>query len=110
MRSLKLVARISLPTAPFYHTGQVNIVRTDVSEESVATVFRVERIGEIRTSLAITSSEDHFPFLDIDIYKRAEGSREHRVYNKPTHTILSLNDNLLYYLLRCTGPEISMMR
>ncbi|XP_023713951.1 uncharacterized protein LOC111867940 [Cryptotermes secundus] len=38
-----------------------------------------------------TESEGHLPFLDIDIYRRPDGSLGHRVYRKPTHTNLYLN-------------------
>jgi hypothetical protein len=31
---------------------------------------------------------DHLPFLDIDIYRKANGSLGHKVYRKPTHTNL----------------------
>jgi hypothetical protein len=30
----------------------------------------------------------HFPFLDIDIYRKRDGSLEHKVYRKSTHTNL----------------------
>jgi hypothetical protein len=33
----------------------------------------------------------HLPFLDIDIYKKADGSLGHKVYLKPTHTNLDLH-------------------
>jgi hypothetical protein len=33
------------------------------------------------------------PFLDIDIYRRPNGSLGHRVYRKPTHTNLYLNSS-----------------
>ena len=35
--------------------------------------------------------EGHLPFLDVDIYKRTDGSLGHKVYRKPTHTNLYLN-------------------
>jgi hypothetical protein len=38
-----------------------------------------------------TESEGHLPFLDIDIYRRSDGSLGHKVYQKPTHTNLYLN-------------------
>jgi hypothetical protein len=36
---------------------RVALVRTDVSEELSASIIRVTRIGELRTSLAITSNQ-----------------------------------------------------
>jgi hypothetical protein len=40
-----------------------------------------------------TEREGHLPFLDIDIdiYRRPDGSLGHRVYHKATHTNLYLN-------------------
>jgi hypothetical protein len=35
-----------------------------------------------------TERDGHLPFLDIDIYRRTDGSLGHRVYRKPTHTNL----------------------
>jgi len=35
--------------------------------------------------------EGHLPFLDVDIYKKTDGSLGHKVYRKPTHTNLYLN-------------------
>jgi hypothetical protein len=38
-----------------------------------------------------TESEGHLPFLDLDIYRRPDGSLGHKVYRKPTNTNLYLN-------------------
>jgi hypothetical protein len=38
-----------------------------------------------------TESEGHLPFLDLNIYRRPDGSLGHKVYRKPTHTNLYLN-------------------
>jgi hypothetical protein len=35
--------------------------------------------------------DGHLPFLDIDIYRKTDGSLGHRVYRKPTHTNLYLH-------------------
>jgi hypothetical protein len=37
-----------------------------------------------------TETEGHLPFLDIDIYRRPDGSLGHSVYRKSTHTNLYL--------------------
>ena len=37
--------------------------------------------------------EGHLPFLDIEIYRKTDGSLGHRVYRKPTHTSLYLHQN-----------------
>jgi hypothetical protein len=35
--------------------GRVGLARTDVSEEHIASIFRVTRISEIRKTLAVTT-------------------------------------------------------
>ena len=37
--------------------------------------------------------EGHLPFLDIDIYRKTDGSLGHKVYQKSTHTNLYLHQN-----------------
>ena len=37
--------------------------------------------------------DGHLPFLDIDIYRKTDGSLGHKVYRKPTHTNLYLHQN-----------------
>jgi len=37
--------------------------------------------------------EGHLPFLDIDVYRKTDGSLGHKVYWKPTHTNLYLHQN-----------------
>jgi hypothetical protein len=38
---------------------RVALVRTDVAEERVASIIRVTRIGELGTTLAVTSALNH---------------------------------------------------
>jgi hypothetical protein len=40
-----------------------------------------------------TEKDGHLPFLDIDIYRKTDGSLGHKVYRKPTHTNLYLQQN-----------------
>jgi hypothetical protein len=35
--------------------------------------------------------DGHLPFLDIDVYRKRDGSLRHKVYRKHTHTILYLH-------------------
>jgi hypothetical protein len=37
--------------------------------------------------------DGHLPFLDINIYRKTDGSLGHKVYRKPTHTNLYLQQN-----------------
>jgi len=41
--------------------------------------------------LTMQIEEGHLPFLDIDIYRKTDGSLGHKVYQKPTHTNLYLH-------------------
>jgi hypothetical protein len=41
--------------------------------------------------------EGHLPFLDIDIYRKMDGSLGHKVYRKSTHTNLYLNQLSHHY-------------
>jgi hypothetical protein len=41
--------------------------------------------------------EGHLPFLDIDIYRKTDGSLGHKVYQKTTHTNLYLHQNSLHH-------------
>jgi hypothetical protein len=43
----------------------VALVRTDVSEESIASIIRVTRIGELGTTLAVTSNRHNIPEYGI---------------------------------------------
>jgi hypothetical protein len=40
-----------------------------------------------------TERDGHLPFLDIDIYRKPDGSLDHIVYRKPTHTNHYLHAN-----------------
>jgi hypothetical protein len=44
--------------------------------------------------------DSHLPFLDIDIYRRMDGSLGHKVYRKPTHTNLYANPQSLQHTSR----------
>jgi hypothetical protein len=40
-----------------------------------------------------SEKEGHLPFLDTDIYRKTDSSLGHRVYRKPTHTNLYLQQS-----------------
>jgi len=42
-------------------------------------------------------AEGHLPFLDIDIYRKTDGSLGHKVYRKSTHTNLYLHQKSHHY-------------
>jgi len=41
--------------------------------------------------------EGHLAFLDIDIFRKTDGSLGHKIYQKPTHTSLYLHQNLHHH-------------
>jgi hypothetical protein len=45
-----------MKNAVFWDVTPVALVRTDVSEERMAAIIRVKRIGEVETTLAVTRS------------------------------------------------------
>jgi hypothetical protein len=56
----------------------------------------LDHLNSIHESIQFTMETErdgHLPFLDIDIYRKPDGSLGHKVYHKPTHTNLYLNSN-----------------
>jgi hypothetical protein len=54
----------------------------------------LEHLTVLHNNIQFTmEKEGHLPFLDIDIYRKTDGSLGHAVYRKPTHTILYLHQN-----------------
>jgi hypothetical protein len=47
--------------------GRVALVGTDVSEERIASTIAVTRIGEIRTTLAVTSSRSTLRAIGVHL-------------------------------------------
>jgi len=46
-----------------------------------------------KKQFTVEKEEGHLPFLDVDIYRKTHGSLGHKIYQKPTHTNLSLHQN-----------------
>jgi len=46
-----------------------------------------------KMQFTMEKEEGHLPFLDIDIYRKTDGSLGHKVYRKSTHTNLYLHQN-----------------
>ena len=54
----------------------------------------LNHLNGIHSSIQFTmeiEDEGHLPFLDIDTYRKMDGSLGHKVYWKPTHTNLYLH-------------------
>jgi hypothetical protein len=62
---------------------RVALIRTDVSEEPTASFIRVTKIGEIGTTLAVTSIVPGSPIL-VTWMKEALGSSEMSVLTRPS--------------------------
>jgi hypothetical protein len=62
---------------------RVALVRTDVSEEHIASFIRVTRIGELGTTLAVTSVVRSSPIL-VTLMKEALSSSETSVLTRAT--------------------------
>jgi len=60
-------------------------------ELSVFLYMSISRNGRCPSSSISIEDEGHLPFLDIDIYRKTDGSLGHKVYRKPTHTNLYLH-------------------
>ena len=79
--------------------GKTHIETTSRYEEKGACqtiVFYVAVSFPSRTDCLFTMEKEedgHLPFLDINIYRKPDGSLGHKVYRKPTHTNLYLNQN-----------------
>jgi hypothetical protein len=54
-----------MPSSDIYH--RVAIFTTDVSEELIASIIKVERISELETALAVTSNEVGIAQLSFDL-------------------------------------------
>jgi hypothetical protein len=50
---------------------RVALLKTEVSEESIASIIRVTRIGEIGTTLAVTSNWSTLRFSETPVVTRA---------------------------------------
>jgi hypothetical protein len=46
-----------------------------------------------KIQFTMEKEEGHLPFLDIDIYRKTDGSLGHKVHRKSTHTNLYLHQN-----------------
>jgi hypothetical protein len=62
---------------------RVVLVRTDVSEEPNASFIRVTRIGELETTLAVTSNRGT-PRRNTTVMKEVLGSSETSVFTRAT--------------------------
>jgi hypothetical protein len=61
--SLHLFLKINVKNGVFWDVRRVALVRTDVSEELSASFIRVTRIGELETTLPVTSNRRKLVFL-----------------------------------------------
>jgi hypothetical protein len=81
-------------------------------------LHHLKSIHQFIQSTTETESDGHLPFLDLDIYRRPDGSVGHIAYASP-HTsvctstpspIITHPINKRYCLLWCIGPELTVMK
>jgi len=53
--------------------------------------------------------DGQLPFLDIDIYRRYDGSLGHTVYRKSTHSNLYLNTGSHYHLSKIQASSLTLL-
>ena len=60
----------------------------------------LNHLNSIHNNIQFTMEieEGHLPFLDINIYRKMDGSIRHKVYQKPTHTNLYLHQKSHHHL------------
>ena len=70
-----------------------------------------------KIQFTMEKEEGHLAFLDLDIYRRTDGSLGHKIYRKPTHTNLYLHQNSHHHpaniqssLPWYTEPKLSAMK
>jgi hypothetical protein len=72
--------------------------------------------NKIQLTMEKEEEQGHLPFLDLDIYRKTDGSLGHKVYRKPTHTILYLHQNSHHHpankqsVLALCEPKLSVTR
>jgi hypothetical protein len=76
---------------------RMDLVITDVSEERIASIIRVTRIGELGTTLAVTSNWSTLPIL-VNLVMEALPSTETR-FLQESHSVTSQNTTFLKWLV-----------
>jgi hypothetical protein len=74
------------PTCWYRYVDDTFVIWTHGKEKLMEFLKHLNGIhNSIQFSMEI-EREGHLPFLDIDIYRKTNGSLGHKVYRKPTHT------------------------
>jgi hypothetical protein len=92
---------------------RVALLRTDVSEELSASFIRVTRIGEVGTTLVVTSNRrsatmKNFVLWDIKTVRTSQETSLHSVLKSQKHTTSTLKSQLWLVVESCVQPEPSV--
>jgi hypothetical protein len=85
------------PVCLFRYVGDTFIIWPHGQEKLTEFLNHLSRLRN-KIQFTMEKEEDgHLPFLDIDIYRKTDGSLGHKVYRKPTHTNLYLHQNMHHH-------------
>jgi hypothetical protein len=73
-----------MKNAVFWDVSRVALIRTDVSEELNASIIRVTRIGELRTTLVVTSNRRALVAILVSLITEALSSSGTSVLTRDT--------------------------
>jgi hypothetical protein len=81
------------PTCWFRYVDDTFVIWQHGQEKLTEFLNHLSRLHDNIQSTMEKEEDGHLLFLDIDIYRKPNGSLRHRVYRKPNHTNLYLHHN-----------------
>jgi hypothetical protein len=75
----------------FYYTDDMFVIWPHGPDKLKDFLHHLNSIHQSNQFTMETESEGHLPFLNLDNYRRPDGSLGHKVYRKPTHANHHLN-------------------
>jgi len=82
------------PVCWFRYVGDIFVIWPHTQEKLTEFLNHLNGLHNKIQFTMVKEEEYHLPFLNIDIYRKTDGSLGHKVYQKPTHTSLYLHQNL----------------
>jgi len=81
------------PVCRFRYVDDTFVIWTHGQEKLTEFLNHLNRLHNKIQFTMEKEEEDRLPLLDIDIYRKTDGSLGHKVYREPTHTNLYLHQN-----------------